>query len=76
MVLQPLGLTVPFSVALLLAMLLAALVATVGAAHVGLGLGVTVAVAVALGLGVGLGLFPRQTFTLVVCPFVIEKLPV
>ena len=35
-------------------MLLAALVATVGAAHVGLGLGVAVGVAVALGVGVGL----------------------
>jgi hypothetical protein len=60
-----LGLTVPFSVALLLATLLAALVVTVGAAHgvalgVGVGVGVGgvpvgVAVAVAVGVGVGLG---------------------
>jgi ABC-type nitrate/sulfonate/bicarbonate transport system permease component len=37
-------------------MLLAALVATVGAVHVGLGLGVAVGVAVAVAVGVGVGL--------------------
>jgi len=59
-----LGSTVPFSVVLLLATLLAVLVVTVGAAHgvalgvgvgvgVGVALGVTVAVAVAVAVGVG-----------------------
>jgi len=63
-VLHPLGSTVPFSVVLLLATLLAVLVVTVGAAHgvalgvgvgvgVGVALGVTVAVAVAVAVGVG-----------------------
>jgi uncharacterized protein (DUF697 family) len=51
-----LGLTIPFSVVLLLATLLAALVVTVGAAHgVALGVGVGVGVGgVAVGVGVGL----------------------
>ena len=55
-VLHPLGLTVPFSVVLLLATLLAALVVTVGAAHgVALGVGVVVGVGVAVGVAVGVG---------------------
>ena len=55
-VLHPLGLTLPFSVVLLRATLLAALVVTVGAAHgVALGVGVVVGVGGAVGVAVGVG---------------------
>src|SRR6476469_4420279 len=53
-VLHPLGLTVPFSVVLLLVTLLAAIVVTVGAAE-GVAVGVAVAVAVGVTVGVGVG---------------------
>ena len=43
---------------------------------VAVAVGVGVAVAVAVAVGVGLGLLPRQTFTFVVWPLVMVKLPV
>src|SRR6516162_6085162 len=46
------------------------------AVGVALGTIVAVAVAVAVAVGLGVGLFPRQTFTFVVWPLVIEKFPV